>query len=534
MKTCPTCQASFPDGFRYCPSDSDTLIKTEEYAQSAKTAAPVIAENGAPVIRDGKAETTQATPPPLASEDSRAPQPATVSPQGNGSRATINQSAINQQASQPTASFEPQLTTQNTTARAAANDDEPTVVKPSARTAAPTAAAAAGLGANDGLKLMLPESAGLFGNLVAQVQQFVRDFGKPRPKLAAGAAGSEFLLPEESFIPRLQREFQANWQDFRRDPRAFALSVWRGEGAGHRRKRLLQAGVAMGIIAYAFIFTTFLILGLFRFPTAEEVVKKEEVQMVDLNMPVDNTPREVPKEVPKGKGGFTGGSKPKVEQAGGGGGGGRNQPKPPSQGNPPQMSMVPQIMPPNPEPPKIKNPQLVVPTTTLGDPMLSKNFPGPDGLKDAPPAPPSSGPGSGAGIGTGKGTGAGSGDGAGQGPGQGFNKGGGNPNMGGGPGTDGSGGVFPAGPGMRPVITYKEKAKYTEEARQNKVQGTVSLSVIFTADGRISGIRVVRGLPDGLTEKAIEAAQRIKFQPAMKNGQPVSVRMTLEFNFAVY
>jgi TonB family protein len=166
--------------------------------------------------------------------------------------------------------------------------------------------------------------------------------------------------------------------------------------------------------------------------------------------------------------------------------------------------------------------------------MLSKNMPGPDGLLDAPPAPPSSGSGSGAGIGTGKGTGAGSGEGAGQGPGRGLNKGGGDPHMGGGPGVDGSGGVYPAGPGMRPIITYKEKAKYTEEARQNKVQGAVVLSAIFTADGRITGIKVIRGLPDGLTEKAIEAAQRIKFQPAMKNGVPVSVRMTLEFNFAVY
>jgi TonB family protein len=529
MKTCPTCQASYPDGFRYCPNDSDTLINSEEYARrNAKVppvAAAVSAESGATVGREGRAEAAPVTPA-FAAEEPPAPQPAPAAAAANGTAALEDKSAS-----------APETQTRPAARPGAAGDESATVPTfTAARVAAANGQPSNGqAAASGGLNLMIPESPGLVGNLVAQVQQYVRDFGKPKPKLAAGAAGSEFLLPEEPFIDRLRREFDVNWQEVRRDPRAFAVSVWRGEGGSHRRKRMLQAGVALGIIAYAFIFTTFLILGLFRFPTEEQqAVKQEEVQMLDLSVPVDNTPREAPKEVPKGKGGFTGGSKPKVEQAGGGGGGGRNQPTPPSKGNPPQMSMVPQIMPPNPEPPKIKNPTLVVPTTTLGDPMLSKRMPGPDGLPDAPPAPPSSGPGSGTGIGTGKGTGAGSGDGAGQGPGRGMNKGGGDPNMGGGPGTDGSGGVYNSGPGMRPTITYREKAKYTEDARQNRVQGSVMLSAIFTADGRVTGIRVVRGLPDGLTEKAIEAAQRIKFQPAMKNGVPVSVRMTLEYNFTLF
>jgi hypothetical protein len=43
-----------------------------------------------------------------------------------------------------------------------------------------------------------------------------------------------------------------------------------------------------------------------------------------------------------------------------------------------------------------------------------------------------------------------------------------------------------------------------------------------------------RGLPCGLTEAAIEAAKRIRFQPALRNGAPVSVRAQLEYNFALY
>jgi outer membrane biosynthesis protein TonB len=48
----------------------------------------------------------------------------------------------------------------------------------------------------------------------------------------------------------------------------------------------------------------------------------------------------------------------------------------------------------------------------------------------------------------------------------------------------------------------------------------------------VTNIRVVTGLPDGLTEQAIEAAKKIKFIPATRNGRPVSMWFQLEFNFS--
>jgi TonB family protein len=86
----------------------------------------------------------------------------------------------------------------------------------------------------------------------------------------------------------------------------------------------------------------------------------------------------------------------------------------------------------------------------------------------------------------------------------------------------------------KPTILYKENAKYTDIARKNLLQGTVVLSVIFTADGRITGIKVIRALPDGLTYRSFEAARKIRFQPAKKDGQPVDVRANLEFTFNLY
>jgi len=59
--------------------------------------------------------------------------------------------------------------------------------------------------------------------------------------------------------------------------------------------------------------------------------------------------------------------------------------------------------------------------------------------------------------------------------------------------------------------------------------GTVILRVVFAKTGRVENIKVIRGLPNGLTEKCIEAAKQIRFTPAMKDGQPVSMWMQLEY-----
>jgi TonB family protein len=94
--------------------------------------------------------------------------------------------------------------------------------------------------------------------------------------------------------------------------------------------------------------------------------------------------------------------------------------------------------------------------------------------------------------------------------------------------------VYQMSEDLRPTILYKEKAEYTPEARANKVRGTVALNVIFGADGSIRVLRVVRGLPHGLTGQALKAAQRVRFEPAVKDGKPVDVRGDLEFSFDLY
>ena len=84
---------------------------------------------------------------------------------------------------------------------------------------------------------------------------------------------------------------------------------------------------------------------------------------------------------------------------------------------------------------------------------------------------------------------------------------------------------------VRATITAKPKPSYTKEARRNGVHGFVTLKVLLSARGKIARVRVVKGLPAGLTENAIRAACKMEFKPAMKNGQAVSQWLTAEYVF---
>jgi len=86
----------------------------------------------------------------------------------------------------------------------------------------------------------------------------------------------------------------------------------------------------------------------------------------------------------------------------------------------------------------------------------------------------------------------------------------------------------------RPFIAMRPEPRYTEEARQHRTVGSVLVKAVFTADGTITNVQVASGLPYGLTEKALEALQKIRFIPAMKNGKLVSTWMQLEYNFNLY
>ena len=90
-----------------------------------------------------------------------------------------------------------------------------------------------------------------------------------------------------------------------------------------------------------------------------------------------------------------------------------------------------------------------------------------------------------------------------------------------------------------PRILSKPPAKYTDEARENGIAGKVQVRVTFLANGTIGDVSDVPENEEdlrkyGLVKASIEAAKQIKFEPAMKNGEPVDATHILTYTFTLY
>jgi TonB family protein len=83
-----------------------------------------------------------------------------------------------------------------------------------------------------------------------------------------------------------------------------------------------------------------------------------------------------------------------------------------------------------------------------------------------------------------------------------------------------------------------QRIKYVEPhypplARRARVQGNVVLQVIVDRDGDVADVRVIQGLPHGLSEEASRAAWKWKFRPAMQDGEPVEGSVTVAVRFSL-
>jgi TonB family protein len=92
--------------------------------------------------------------------------------------------------------------------------------------------------------------------------------------------------------------------------------------------------------------------------------------------------------------------------------------------------------------------------------------------------------------------------------------------------------TFRVGGGVSaPVAAEKHEPQYSSEARINKVQGTVKLSIVVGSDGIPRDFQVIRSLGLGLDQKVIEAVRLWRFKPGIKEDHPVNVLATVEVNF---
>jgi protein TonB len=188
----------------------------------------------------------------------------------------------------------------------------------------------------------------------------------------------------------------------------------------------------------------------------------------------------------------------------GGGGGGSPKPAPPVKTEIPKPKVAePVPVVPTPVVP-LPDPQLTAPVTTLSN-MLQAS-----GVNLAS----FGGGGSGGGIGSGKGDGVG-------------------------PGTGGGfgGGAYRPGNGCaNPSLVRQVDPKYTSEAMRAKLQGDVEIEAVVQKDGKVGQIQLTRSLDKqfGLDDEAMKAAKGWLFRPAVCQGQPVDMIVTLQLQFRLH
>jgi TonB family protein len=85
-----------------------------------------------------------------------------------------------------------------------------------------------------------------------------------------------------------------------------------------------------------------------------------------------------------------------------------------------------------------------------------------------------------------------------------------------------------------PSCIYCPGVLYSKAASKAKIQGRVLLSAVIAAEGAATRISIIRGLPCGLKQQAINSVAQWRFKPTTDpEGRPAAVRQTIEVTFHV-
>ncbi len=85
----------------------------------------------------------------------------------------------------------------------------------------------------------------------------------------------------------------------------------------------------------------------------------------------------------------------------------------------------------------------------------------------------------------------------------------------------------------RPRVIRRVEPVYPADAREKNIKGSVVLTMVVDREGNPQDIKIWRSLHPSMDQAAIEAARQMRFEPALKDGQPVSETLLVEFYFSL-
>ena len=89
----------------------------------------------------------------------------------------------------------------------------------------------------------------------------------------------------------------------------------------------------------------------------------------------------------------------------------------------------------------------------------------------------------------------------------------------------------PTGIGV-PVKVHHVAPAYPSAAQRARIEGVVVLNATIGTDGTVGAIEVVRG-PGALRQAAIHAVQQWLYRPAIVNGNPTTMVISVELRFVM-
>lgn len=84
-----------------------------------------------------------------------------------------------------------------------------------------------------------------------------------------------------------------------------------------------------------------------------------------------------------------------------------------------------------------------------------------------------------------------------------------------------------------PALIREVKPRYTDSAKERRVQGNVEVEAVVKTDGTVGEVTVTKPLDPELDEQAVIALKEWRFRPGTKDGKAVDVAVQIEMTFTL-